>query len=108
MAACDPDWLAKELGSVGRRFYLLAHANDPRPVEGRSSSKSIGSECTLAKDVSDELEIKRYLRRSAEDIAKRLRRKRYVAFGVQVKLKTTTFKMLTRQHRRRQPTDGPC
>ena len=105
VAACDPDWLAKELGSAGRRFYSLAHAKDPRPVEGRSSSKSIGSECTLAKDVSDKLEIKRYLRRSAEEIAKRLRRKRYVAFGVQVKLKTTTFKLLTRQHRRRQPTD---
>ena len=105
VAACDPDWLVKQLGNAGRRFYSLAHATDPRPVEGRSSSKSIGSERTLAKDISDKLEIKRYLRRSAEEIAKRLRRKRYAAFGVQVKLKTTKFQSLTRQHRRRQPTD---
>ncbi len=46
-----------------------------------------------------------YLRRSAEDIGRRLRRKRFVAFGVRVKLKTTEFRILTRQNQRQQPTD---
>ncbi len=105
VAAADPNWLAEELGNAGRHFYALAHAKDPRPVEGRSSSKSIGSETTLAKDVSDKNEIRRYLRRSAEEIGRRLRRKRYVAFGVRVKLKTNEFRILTRQIQRQQPTD---
>lgn len=105
VAACDPDWLKQQLGSSGRRFHSLAHAQDPRPVAGRHSSKSIGSERTLEKDISDKLQIKRYLRRSAEEIARRLRRKHHLAFGVQVKLKTAEFQTLTRQHRRHQPTD---
>ena len=105
VAACDPDWLAKELGNAGRHLLALAQARDPRPVEGHRSCKSIGSERTLAKDVSDGTEIKRYLRRSAEEIAKRLRQKHFVAFGVHVKLKTAGFQILSRQHRRRQPTD---
>ena len=105
VAAADPNWLEEELGNAGRHFYALAHAKDPRPVEGRSSSKSIGSETTLAKDVHDKNEIRRYLRRSAEEIGRRLRRKRYVAFGVRVKLKTNEFRILTRQIQRQQPTD---
>ncbi len=105
VAAADPKLLSEELGNAGRHFYALAHANDPRPVEGRSSSKSIGSETTLAKDVHDKNEIRRYLRRSAEEIGRRLRRKRYVAFGVRVKLKTNEFRILTRQIQRQQPTD---
>jgi len=105
VAAADPNWLAEELGNAGRHFYALAHAKDPRPVEGRKSSKSIGSETTLAKDIHDKNEIRRYLRRSAEEIGRRLRRKRYVAFGVRVKLKTSEFQILTRQHQRQQPTD---
>ena len=105
VATADPDWLEKKLGNTGRHFYALAHAKDPRPVEGGSSSKSIGSETTLAKDVHDKNEIRRYLRRSAEDIGRRLRRKRCVAFGVRVKLKTTEFRILTRQNQRQQPTD---
>jgi len=105
VAVADPDWLEAKLGNAGRHFYALAHAKDPRPVEGRRSSKSIGSEMTLAKDVSDKNEIRRYLRRSAEEIGRRLRRKRYVAFGVRVKLKTNEFRILTRQNQRQQPTD---
>lgn len=105
VAGADPDWLEEELGSAGHHFYALAHAKDPRPVEGRRSSKSIGSETTLAKDVQDKSEIRRYLRRSADEIGRRLRQKRYVAFGVRVKLKTNEFRVLTRQHQRQQPTD---
>lgn len=105
VAAADPDWLTRNLGKMGIRFHALAHARDARSVEGRRASKSIGSERTLASDVSDREEIKRYLRRSAEEIGKRLRRKNIRAFGVRVKLKRTDFQILTRQHRRGQPTD---
>ena len=106
IAAADRNWLEEKLGSAGKHFYALAHAKDPRTVEGQRSSKSIGSETTLAKDIRDKNEIRRYLRQSADEIARRLRRKRYVAFGIRVKLKTHEFRILTRQHQRRQPTDS--
>ena len=41
----------------------------------------------------------------ADTIGRRLRKKNYVAFGVGIKLKTTEFQILTRQHRLGEPTD---
>ena len=105
VAACELVWLEQKLGRMGARFHALSHAHDPRSVEGARSSKSIGSERTLEKDISDPERIKFYLRRSAEQVGERLRRKERVAWGVQVKLKTHDFRTLTRQYRREQPTD---
>ncbi len=105
VATADPDWLSQKLGRAGRHFYTLANAVDPRAVASRRASKSVGSERTFPKDVSDRQELKRHLRRSADDIGRRLRRKRVVAFGVRIKLKTANFQLLTRQHLRQEPTD---
>jgi DNA polymerase IV len=105
VAAADPKMLAAKLGKLGLHFYTLAQAQDPRPVDGRRTSRSIGSEHTLDKDVRDKSEIKLHLRRSADMIGRRLRNKGYVAFGVGVKLKTADFKILTRQQRLAEATD---
>jgi DNA polymerase-4 len=105
VAAADPKMLTARLGKLGLHFYTLAQAQDPRPVDGRRASKSIGSEHTLDKDVRDKAEIKLHLRRSADTIGRRLRKKGYVAFGVGVKLKTADFKILTRQQRLAESTD---
>jgi DNA polymerase-4 len=105
VADADPAFLSANLGSAGLHFYALAQAEDPRQVIGRRSSKSIGSERTLEKDVREKADIKPHLRQSADAIGRRLRQKGYVAFGVGVKLKTTSFQILTRQCRLREPTD---
>jgi DNA polymerase IV len=105
VAGADPKVLAAKLGNVGLHFHTLAHAEDPRRVDGRRASKSIGSEHTLDRDVREKAEIKFHLRRSADTIGRRLRKKSYVAFGVGVKLKTADFQILTRQHRLSEPTD---
>lgn len=105
VAEADPLFLSAKLGSAGLHFHTLAQAEDPRPVIGRRTSKSIGSEHTLDKDVREKEDIKYHLRRSADTIGRRLRKKGYVAFGVGVKLKTADFQILTREHRLREPTD---
>lgn len=105
VASCDPDWLVRKLGRMGERFYALAHGDDARDVSSQRASKSIGSERTLSEDISNPERIKFYLRRSAEQVGQRLRRKNFVTWGVQVKLKTHDFRTLTRQHRRARPTD---
>ncbi len=46
-----------------------------------------------------------HLHRSADDVGRRLRRRGYVAMGVRVKLKTTDFRLLTRQRRLPRSTD---
>ena len=105
VALADPNWLEQNIGRAGRKFYALAHATDPRPVEGQKTSKSIGCERTLSEDIADKEEIKKHLRFSAEEIGRRLKKKRHAAFGVRVKLKTNKFQVLTRQLQRQHPTD---
>jgi DNA polymerase IV len=105
VACTDPVFLSEQLGKVGTHFHALAHAQDPRPIIGSRESKSIGSECTLDRDVRDKVDIKLHLRRAAERIGSRLRRKGYVAFGVGIKLKTANFQILTRRRQLKESTD---
>jgi DNA polymerase-4 len=105
VAKADPKFLLEKLGKAGLHFHSLAHAEDPRAVTGHRGGKSIGSEHTLDTDVSDVAEIKRHLRRAAENIGRRLRKKGTRAFGISVKLKTADFQLLSRQRRLTEPTD---
>jgi DNA polymerase IV len=105
VAEADPKFLSTKLGSAGLHFYTLAHAEDPRPVLGSRRSKSIGSENTLDEDLSDKADIKFHMRRSADVIGRRLRKKNYLAFGIGLKLKTAKFQLISRRQRLGEPTD---
>ncbi len=105
VAAADRVTLVETLGKVGAHFHDLAHARDSRPVLGDRESKSIGSERTLHEDVRTREEIRPHLRHSADKIGKRLRRAGLVAHGVRVKLKTSDFRLLTRQCSLNAPSD---
>lgn len=105
VSEADPKFLSTKLGSAGLHFYTLAHAEDPRPVLGSRMPKSIGSENTLDWDVKEKADIKLHIRRSADLVARRLRKKNYLAFGVGLKLKTASFHLLSRRHRLSEPTD---
>ena len=56
-------------------------------------------------DVSEKADIKFHMRRSADVIGRRLRKKNYLAFGVGLKLKTANFQLISRRHRLSEPTD---
>ena len=93
VANADAKLLSAKLGSAGLHFHTLAQAEDPRPVVGRQAPKSIRSEHTLDEDVRDKADIKLHLRRSADMIGRRIRKKNYAAFGVGIKLKTADFQL---------------
>jgi DNA polymerase-4 len=97
VARADPLAVERALGSIGRRFTALANALDSREVVSSRAAGSVGSERTLSADISDRREILVHLRASADEVAKRLRRQGLVAGGVQIKLKRTDFRVLTRQ-----------
>lgn len=99
LARADIHWLRAELGSGGAHFKQLAMAVDPRPVVAWSGRKSVGSDRTLATDVRAVEDIQRHLRRASDEIARRLRNKDLRAHGVRVRLKTSSFKLKTRQAR---------
>src|SRR5690606_27539913 len=93
------------LGNLGVHFLALARGEDPRPVARRRVARSMGSDRTLTRDIADRREIARHLARAADRLGRRLRRKQYLAHGVRIRLKTTDFKLLSRQ-RHVLPTDA--
>ena len=97
--------LIDQLGHAGRRFFELAHARDPRTVQNHRAARSMSSDRTLKNDVVAVSEIRQHLRRSADRIGRRLRKKELLAGGVRVKLKTSQFELLTRQCTLAEPTD---
>jgi DNA polymerase IV len=105
VAVADVETLAGQFGAMGRRFHAIANAMDPRAVEGARSARSLGSERTLATDVSAHRELRLYLRAAAETVAQRLRRRHLCAGGLRIKLKRADFQLLTRQDRLTAPTD---
>src|SRR5437868_624265 len=49
----DPDLLFNTVGSLADWLVQLAHGHDPRPVEAERVTKSISSETTFARDLTD-------------------------------------------------------
>jgi DNA polymerase-4 len=105
VATADPAALERSLGLLGRRFHSLANGEDAREVEGSRRARSVGSERTLNVDVSARSDIEAHLRLAADSVAQRLRRSRRRARGVRVKLKTTDFRVITRQSTLADATD---
>jgi len=104
VANSDRNWLRSKLGSLGDHIYDLAHAIDPREVQPHREAKSIGAESTLERNVSGFERIRPHLLKASDRIAPQLRAKNLVTGGIRVKLKTASFKILTRQKTLTEPT----
>ncbi len=104
-AAREKDLVAR-FGELGAHIYALAWARDEREVVPERDAKSIGAEYTLEKDVRGPAEILPHLRRAAARVARHLREEGLLAGGVRVKLKTSGFRLLTRQAPLAPPTDS--
>lgn len=105
VAAMDVRVLRSRLGSLGEHLHALARGEDPRAVDSDRSSHSIGSEQTLERDVFGAAAIRPFLLDAADEVARRLRACGLRARGVRVKLKTTEFRLESRQRSLDQATD---
>lgn len=97
IAHADPTWLRKHLGSLGDHIYRLSRANDPRPVVSQRRRKSVGAERTLESDIRGRKKVETHLRKVVRIVGRRLRESSFEAKGVRVKIKTSNFRLLTRQ-----------
>jgi len=105
IAAADPAQLETEFGRMGPHFHALANARDPRRVSSSRTAHSMGSDRTLNRDISSRAEIEVHLKHAADRIARRLRAKHLRAGGVRVRLKTSQFRLLSRQCTLAHPSD---
>jgi DNA polymerase IV len=84
------------LGDDGLRLWRLAQGRDDRRVVVDREPKSISSETTFDRDVSDKAELTRILLVHCDRIAARLRKEGLSASGVTLKLRLPDFSLRTR------------
>lgn len=88
--------LTQEVGAFGRRLMDLAIGVDEAPVEPLREPKSISSETTLPRDVSDLRELEDVLLAQAEVVGERLRRQGFKGSTITLKLKHSDHTQITR------------
>ena len=96
--------MIQRYGSMGERLYHFSRGIDDRKVDPTSETKSISNETTFAEDLSDFHELAHILWPLCESVARRLKKHEYSAGSVQLKLRTSDFKILTRSRKLSTPT----
>jgi DNA polymerase-4 len=89
-------FLVERFGKFGEWLLRIAAGVDDSPVVPYTAPKSISGEETLEEDTSDPSVIKRILLAQAERVARRLRKTGFRGKTVTLKLRTSDFKILTR------------
>ncbi len=103
-----PDALARHCGpTFGPRLWQLAQGLDDRPVEADPrEEKSISNEETFAADIADPERLRAELIPLVEKVARRLRQAERQARTIQLKLRFSDFRTITRQQSLPRPTDS--
>ncbi|MGE5381186.1 MAG: DNA polymerase IV [Methylocystaceae bacterium] len=91
-----PVELGKRLGKSGQDLWMLAQGIDERVVEPEREAKSMGKETTFDQDISSREVLQRTLLEFAGDVGRRLRKDQMEAKTVNLKLRYSDFKTVTR------------
>ena len=83
----------------GYRLAELSRAHDPQPVVASRTPKSLSTEVTFPRDVSDRSALEREIVRQADALATRLRSAHCTTRTVVVKLRFGDFRTVTRSRR---------
>ncbi len=97
--------LDRRFGELGERFHRLCRGLDDRPVVPDHQAKSIGHETTFGDNRTDPDMLRQDLLGLTESAAYRLRRRRFFARGVTLKLRFDDFTTITRSATLDRPTD---
>jgi DNA polymerase-4 len=92
-----PGDLRELVGSFGPVLKRYAVGEDDRPLDLSDDVQSISAEETFARDTEDRKVLRACLKEQADDIARRLARRRLCAKTIQVKLRYGDFRTLSRQ-----------
>lgn len=99
LARYDRKQLVKALGKHGNEIYLHANGHDTSTIKPNTAKdmKSIGRSTTLPQDISDIEKAKLILLELSEDVGMTARKYEKKGRTVQITLKYTDFKVITRQ-----------
>ena len=92
------------VGSQAAWLLQLAHGRDDRPVEPDRPRKSVGTENTFPRDLTDLADMQRAVSEMAQEVAAWLVRKGIFARTVTLKVRYGDFTTITRSHSDERPT----
>jgi DNA polymerase-4 len=96
--------LFRRYGEEGRRLARLARGLDDRTVSADRETKSVSSETTFERDLSDFRSLEKILWGLTEEVSARLKAKELAGATVTLKLKTADFKIRTRARSMEMPS----
>lgn len=102
----EPEQLWRAFGEHGAHLHDQALGIDPRPVKPDRERKSISSERTFNEDIRDLNELRVVTRSACERVSRQLKDKNISGRTVTLKIKTASFKTLTRSHALARPTQS--
>ena len=96
--------LRSRYGSMGHRLCALSRGLDERSVKPERERKSVSAETTFRADLASGDELRPILRRLAEKVSRQLKDKGIAGRTVVLKLKTSDFRLSTRNRKLDSPT----
>ena len=96
--------LIQLFGKYGHDVWKHANGQDESPVEPEHEIKSISSETTVERDISDPAIIRKTMRELTEQVGERLRKTGIAASVVRIKVRWPDFSSQTRQKSIQQAT----
>ncbi len=99
--------LQAQFGKAGGHYYNLARGVDERPVVSHRVRRSIGSETTFARDLTELSEIEEYLAGLVEPVMQKLEENNLTANTLTIKVKYSDFRLITRSWTRTAPFTDP-
>ena len=106
LAKRSPEWARRLFGERGLYLLQMARGIDDSPVSVERETKSVSSETTFPRDLSDLRVLEASLRELARETAERLRRHGLKGRTVKIKLRLADFTTFTRQTTLVHPTDA--
>ncbi len=88
--------LIRRYGIIGARLYHFSRGEDVRDVSARDDTKSISAETTFDNDITSYSELERILWQLSEKVSRRAKKEGFVGHTVALKLKTSEFKVRSR------------
>jgi DNA polymerase-4 len=106
LAHADVKKLVRDYGDLGMRIFKLANGQDSRKLDLTAKRKSISTETTFFKDISEFDELWVILQSQAKKLASSARRKNLATITVSLKLKCSNHRIVTRQVTLFEPTQS--
>ncbi len=105
LQSLGPEWLMRRFGRTGKTLYEHSLGIDEHPVRPPARAKSVSAETTFSADISSKGDILAKVKALSNDLGTRLRHSGLRGRTVILKLKTSNFRVLTRQTTLAQPTE---